>query len=165
MNSPAVPKDPRSFFKRILDLDGSPHSIAGGLAVGMFFGISPLWGLKTLLTLGVSTAFRFNPIAAVLSLSLHDLLTPFVPIVLRFQYDLGYWILSHPHHLPPKLHVTKIHPEQMLHWTTFVSDGLPLLVGSMVVAIPCTLATYFLSKPLLERRARNKTKEDSQKTS
>lgn len=150
------PKDNRSIWRKLMELEGSPHAIAGGLAVGMFFGISPLWGLKTLLTLGTSALLRVNPIAAVISLSAHDLLTPFVPVVLRMQYDIGYFLLSHPHHLPPKLEIGSFHPQSMMHWTTFVTDGVPLLVGAMVVAIPSTIATYFGAMFLLRLREKRK---------
>jgi hypothetical protein len=118
----ALPKEKPgilTLWRRIWEIEGSPHAVAGGLAVGMFFGISPLWGLKTLLTLGTATVFRLNPLAAFLSLTAHDLLTPFVPVTLRLQYDLGYFLLSHPHHLPPKLAMADFHPAELMHWTTF----------------------------------------------
>jgi uncharacterized protein (DUF2062 family) len=131
-------------WKRLMEIEGSPHAIAGGLAVGMFFGVTPLYGLKTLLTLGTSTVLRFNPIAAVISLTAHDLLTPFIPVTLRIQYDIGFFLMSHPHHLPPKIEMTSLHPEQLMHWTTFFHAGLPLLLGSLVVAIPSTITIYFV---------------------
>jgi uncharacterized protein (DUF2062 family) len=145
-----------TLWRRIWEIEGSPHAVAGGLAVGMFFGISPLWGLKTLLTLSTATVFRLNPLAAFLSLTAHDLLTPFVPVTLRLQYDLGYFLLSHPHHLPPKLAMADFHPAELMHWTTFFDAGLPLLVGATVVAIPSTVLTYFGALLLLKRRAERK---------
>lgn len=140
-------------WRRVWEIEASPQAIAGGLAVGMFFGISPLWGLKTLLTLGAATLFRLNPLAAFLSLTAHDLLTPFVPIILRLQYDLGYFLLSHPHHLPPRLEAADFHPSALLHWTTFFQAGLPLLVGATIVAIPAALLTYLAALGFLRRRA------------
>jgi uncharacterized protein len=133
----------KKMWKRLVEIEGSPHAIAGGLAVGMFFGVTPLWGLKTLMTLGTATVLRFNPIAAVISLTAHDLLSPFIPITLRIQYDIGFFLMSHPHHLPPKLEMAAMKPEAFLHWTTFLHAGLPLLVGSLVVAVPSTIAMYF----------------------
>jgi uncharacterized protein (DUF2062 family) len=112
--------------------------------------------LKTLLTLGTATVFRLNPLAAFLSLTAHDLLTPFVPVTLRLQYDLGYFLLSHPHHLPPKLAMADFHPAELMHWTTFFDAGLPLLVGATVVAIPSTVLTYLGALFLLKRRAERK---------
>lgn len=141
--------------RRLFDLDSTPHSIAVGFASGLFWGYTPFYGLKTLLTLGTSTALRGNPAAALIGVSLHDLFTPFLPFSLRFEYDLGYWLLSRPHHLPPRLELGGLHLESLLHWTTFVQTGLPLLVGSLVLAVPATLAGYFGVRWLVERhRAR-----------
>lgn len=142
----------QSSWKRLHELQATPHALAGGLAVGMFFGISPLWGIKTALTLGTATILRVNPLAAFISLTLHDFFTPFIPITLRLQYDIGYFLLSRPHHLPPSLHLAEVRPEEFLHWTTFFQEGLPLLVGSMVVAIPCTLITYIVARWYFTKR-------------
>lgn len=153
MTEPApVPAAKPSLWKRLQTLEGTPHAIAGGLAVGMFFGVSPLWGVKTILTLGTSAALRLNPIAAFISLSIHDLFAPFLPVTLRLQYDIGFWLMSHPHHLPPKLEMTAFHPQDLLHWTTYFQAGLPLLIGSMTAAIPLSILTYFVFRKLLEYR-------------
>jgi uncharacterized protein (DUF2062 family) len=148
-----------SNWRKLIALQDTPHSIAGGLAVGMFFGVSPLWGLKTLFTLGTSTVLRVNPLAAFISLTLHDFLTPFVPLTLRLQYDLGYFLLSHPHALPPNLHLTELTPEAFLKWTTLFEQGLPLLVGSMAVAVPSTIATYFIALWFFQKRQKGRPAE------
>lgn len=144
----------RGLWKKLFSLKDSPHAIAGGVAIGIFVGFTPLWGVKTLLSLGLAYAFRCNPIAAVIAVSLHDVLTPFAPIFMRWQYDLGFWILSHPHHMPPKLDVIKghIHPADMLKWTTFFHVGLPLLVGSLLFSAPGAAVAYLLFLRILRRR-------------
>ncbi len=144
----------RQLWKKLFSLKDSPHAIAGGIAIGVFIGFLPLWGVKTLLCLGLAYALRCNPIAAVIAVSLHDVLTPFAPVFMRWQYDLGYWLLSHPHHLPPKLEIlhTHIHPADMLKWTTFLDLGLPLLIGALVVAGPFAAVAYFLTLPVVRRR-------------
>ncbi len=145
----------QAFLRRLFDLEATPHSIALGFACGLFWGYTPFYGLKTLLTLATSTALRGSPAAALIGVSLHDLFTPFLPFSLRMEYDLGYWILSQPHHLPPKLAMADLHPEQLLHWTTFLQAGLPILIGSLVIGVPISLASYFGVRWLLERhRAR-----------
>lgn len=145
------------FLRRLWDLQASPHSIAIGFAVGLFWGYTPFYGLKTMLTLGSSTALRGNPAAALIGVSLHDLLTPFLPFSLRMEYDLGYWLMSHPHHLPPKLEMAGLHPEELLHWTTFLQTGLPILIGSLVIGAPISVGSYFLVKWLVEsHRARRR---------
>ena len=88
-----------------------------GVAVGVFFGFLPLVGLKTLLALGVTHLLRGNLLAAAIAVSLHDLLLPVAPLWLRWEYDLGYWLLSHPHDLPPHLRLHNLHPSDWLRWS------------------------------------------------
>lgn len=144
----------RELWKKLFSLKDSPHAIAGGVAIGVFVGFTPLWGVKTLLSLGLAYALRCNPIAAVIAVSLHDVLTPFAPVFMRWQYDLGFWLMSHPHHMPPKLEVlhTHIHPAEMLKWTTFFHVGLPLLLGSLLFSAPGSIIAYLLTLGVLKRR-------------
>jgi uncharacterized protein len=144
----------RGLWHKLFSLKDSPHALAGGIAIGVFIGFTPLWGIKTLLCLGLAYALRCNPIAAVIAVSLHDVLTPFAPVFMRWQYDLGYWILSHPHQFPPKLEVlhSHVHPAEMLKWTTFFHIGLPLLLGSLFFAVPGAAAAYALTLGFFRRR-------------
>ena len=103
-----------------MTLRDTPHAIAGGVAIGVFIGFTPLFGIKTLLSLAGAYLLRCNPIAAVIAVSLHDVVTPLWPVLLRIEYDIGYWLLSHPHHLPPKLEMHHVHVSEMLKWTTFL---------------------------------------------
>ncbi len=140
--------------RKLLELKDTPHSIAGGVAIGMFFGFTPLFGLKTLLSLGGAYALRCNPIAAVVTVCLHDIVTPLWPVLLRFEYDIGYWILSNPHTFPPKLETHHLHLAEMLKWTTFLHVGLPLLVGSLFVAVPAAALAYVITLAIAKRRNR-----------
>lgn len=144
----------KDLAKKLVSLKDSPHAIAGGVAIGGFIGFTPLWGVKTLLCLGLAYALRCNPIAAVIAVSLHDVLTPFAPVFMRWQYDLGYWILSHPHQFPPKLEMlhTHIHPMEMLKWTTFFQLGLPILLGSLLFSVPAAALFYFVMLGLMKAR-------------
>ena len=137
-----------------------------GVAVGMFFGFVPLVGLKTLLALGVARLFRGNLLAAAITVTLHDVLLPIAPILLRWEYDLGFWLLSHPHDLPPHL---QLHGERVaawLHWSTFLTIGRPLLVGSLIFALPAAFLAYYLMLRWAERREKKRILRTSeQKTS
>ncbi len=132
-----VPEGP---LKKLFSLKDSPHAIAGGVAIGVFVGFTPLLGVKTLLSLGLAYALRCNPIAAVIAVSLHDVLTPFAPIFMRWQYDLGFWLLSPPAPFSAEARVCcimkHIHPAEMLKWTTFfphwpaASGGIAAVFGA-----------------------------------
>jgi uncharacterized protein (DUF2062 family) len=117
-----------------------------------------LWGLKTLLALGVARLLRGNLVAAALTVTLHDLILPLWPLLLRWEYDLGYWLLSHPHELPPTLQLSHPHPAVWFRWSTFLTVGRPLLVGSLVMAAPVIAVTYFLMRVLTDRWKRKQRK-------
>ena len=119
---------------KLVTLRDTPHAIAGGVAIGVFVGFTPLFGIKTLLSLGGAYLLRCNPIAAVIAVSLHDIVTPLWPVLLRIEYDIGYWLLSHPHHFPPKMEMHHIHVSEMLKWTTFLPHRVS---ASARFALPC----------------------------
>ncbi|GAB4178039.1 MAG: hypothetical protein Fur0032_18450 [Terrimicrobiaceae bacterium] len=138
--------------RKLFEIKDRPHAVAGGAAIGIFMGFTPLFGLKTLLCLGASFVLRCNPIAAVVAVSLHDIVTPIWPFLLRIEYDLGYFILSRPHHIPPKLEHHHLHVGELLKWTTFLDLGLPLLVGSLFLAVPFAALTYGVVYFLITRK-------------
>lgn len=142
----------RGIVMKLFALKDTPHAIAGGVAIGMFVGFTPLFGIKTLLALGAAWVLRCNPIAAVVSVSLHDVVTPFWPFLLRLEYDIGFWILSHPHHLPPHMEMHHLRMAEMLKWTTFLHVGLPLLVGSLFLSAPAAVIAYFLTLGIVRAR-------------
>lgn len=143
-------------FRKLLSLKDTPHAVAGGLAIGVLIGFTPLFGIKTLLALGLAWLVRCNPIAAVIAVSLHDLLIPVAPFMLRLEYDIGYWLFSHPHHFPPRLeHLGEHLPiAKLLEWTTFFKLGLPVLVGSLIISVPLAIATYFCALAYMNARAK-----------
>jgi uncharacterized protein (DUF2062 family) len=142
----------RSLFRRLLELRDTPHAIAGGVAIGVFFGFTPLFGVKTLLSLVTAWLARCSKIAAVISVSLHDVVTPLWPFLLRLEYDIGFWLLSHPHHLPPKMTLHHVKFSELLQWTTFLHLGLPMLLGSLVIAVPAATLAYFVTFAFMKRR-------------
>ena len=146
----------RDKSRQLLQLKDTTHAIALGTAIGMFFGFVPLWGFKTLLALGISRLVRANLLATAIAATLHDVALPLMPLLLRWEYDIGYWLLSHPHELPPSLRLSHDSPSVWFHWSTFLTVGRPLLLGALVVAAPIAVATYYIMLVIVER-ARAKT--------
>ena len=143
----------REKFQKLLGVKDAPHAIAVGAAVGVFFGFIPLWGLKTLLALGLTRLLRGNLVTAAIAVTLHDVILPLTPLLLRWEYDVGYWLLNHPHELPPHLHLHPHHsPALWFHWSTFFTVGRPILLGSIIIAAPSALATYYIVRALALQR-------------
>ena len=102
---------------KLLAIRDTPEAIAGGVAIGIYIGFTPLFGLKTVLTILFAWLTRSNILAAVIASASHDVLLPLMPVIFRWEYDVGYWLLSQPHHLPPpliKTHLDLPRPAQMV---------------------------------------------------
>ncbi len=145
-----------SWYRRgrqsLFQIRDTPHAIAGGVAIGIFFGFTPLWGLKTLLAILVAWLFRFSKISAVLAVTFHDILLPLVPVILRWQYDVGFFIISHPHRLPPRLSPKHLHFDLMSLLTVKTLHLLwPILVGSVFLGIPVAIIMYFVFLEIVTR--------------
>jgi len=143
-------------FHELLDAKDAPHSVAGGTSIGVFFGFLPIVGLKTLSAMGISLMTRCSVVASVVGVSLHDLFLPIWPLILRWQFQVGFWILSHPHHFAPPLSKQDFHFSEILQLDNFVDIGLPLAVGGAVFATPISIITYglvlFIMRIRTERR-------------
>ena len=61
----------RKWFKehslKLLAIRDTPNAIAGGVAIGIFFGFTPLVGLKTLLSIFFAWLTRSNIVAAAIA--------------------------------------------------------------------------------------------------
>jgi len=143
---------------KLLAIRDTPQAIAGGVAIGVFFGFTPLWGLKTLLSIFFAWLTGSNIIATVLAGTLHDLVFPFMPLIWRWEYDLGYWVLSNPHGWPPRL--ARIHwgAHSWRDWThTFLFGvGKFWLAGSVIFGTPAALISFVLTKQIVTRHQRKK---------
>lgn len=139
--------------EKLLDLRDLPHALAGGVAIGMFIGFTPLFGLKTLLCIGAAYLLRCNPIAAVISVSLTDVVTPLWPVILEMEYNAGRAVLGLLHELPPAPPGMHFNIHEVMRWSTFLDIGPPMLVGSLFLSLPAALVSYWLALPVFRNRA------------
>lgn len=147
----------RSLVSKLLNLHDAPHSLAGGVAIGMFMGFTPLFGLKTLLCIGAAYVLRCNPIAAVIAVSLHDVVTPFWPVLLEIEYAIGSRVVGFFDGLPHPASVTVFHIHELMKWTTFFTIGLPMLIGSLFLSAPAAAISYAVMLPVFKRRERRRS--------
>src|SRR5438067_7554442 len=77
----------------LMTIADTPHSIALGSAIGIFFGFTPLYPLKTLLSIAVAWVCRCNKIAAAIAVTLHDVVIWAMPAIYIAEYHLGCWSL------------------------------------------------------------------------
>lgn len=134
---------------KLMTIKDTPHSIALGSAIGIFFGFTPLLSMKTLLSIGVAWLFKSNKIAAVLSVTLHDVILPLMPAIYLWEYKIGMLVLHG--RMPQRAGFRHVPLREYMQWTTFFTVGQPLLVGSLFLALPCAVVVYFLVRPLVSR--------------
>jgi uncharacterized protein (DUF2062 family) len=139
----------RAHHLTLMTLPDTPHSIALGSAIGMFFGFTPLFGMKTLLSILGAWLCKGNKIAAVLTVTLHDLLLPVVPAMFFWQYKMGMWVLHG--RMPQRPGFRHVPLRDYMEWTTFLTVGRPLLVGSLFLALPAAVVVYFGLRAVLIR--------------
>jgi uncharacterized protein (DUF2062 family) len=145
---------------KLLAIRDTPEAIAGGVAIGIFFSFTPLFGLKTLLSLFFAWLTRSNLIAAVVAVTLHDVAIPFMPVLYRWEYDLGYWLLSQPHEWPESFRHGHLGGHAWRSWTTFLSVGKPWLVGSVIFSTPLALLSFLVTRLLVTRHRRKHPVKD-----
>jgi uncharacterized protein (DUF2062 family) len=142
-------------YDKLKHIRDAPHAVAGGVAIGIFWGFTPLLGFKTLLSVLFAWISRCSKISAVIAVTFHDILTPIWPIILRWEYDLGFWIVKYPHHFPEKLSIEDARLSYWFHFRTL--DILwPMFVGSLVFAIPSALISYWIVKQSLAQFERKR---------
>ncbi len=136
-------------YLRFLRSDASPHRAAIGLAVGVFIGIFPTFGLGALLALGLAFLFRFSKVSAVVGSAIMNPITS--PFFWGLSFTLGSWLTG--------VEVGGL--AQMLDegriWTAAGDVVWTYLAGNTVLAVGLALVFYFLGykavEAYLKRRA------------
>ena len=133
----------------LVTMNDTPHSVALGSAIGIFFGFVPVYPLKTLFSIAVAWICRCNKIAAAIAVTLHDVLIFVMPAVYFAEYKMGCWAL----HRPPPAHRIRFHfaLHDYLHWDFFQRLFWPAFVGSLFLAIPSAIAIYCVMRLLISR--------------
>jgi uncharacterized protein (DUF2062 family) len=133
----------------LMAIADTPHSVALGSAIGIFFGFTPLWSMKTLLSIAVAWICRCNKIAAAIAVTLHDVLLFAMPAIYFAEYKAGCWILNRP--APHRVRFAHLGFHDYLNWQLFSRVVWPALVGSLFLALPSAVIVYFLMRMLVSR--------------
>lgn len=73
-------------YQRFIKLRGSPHALAGGMALGLFIGMSPFFGLHVISALALAALLKWSKITALIGVNVTNALT--APLI----YPLNYWV-------------------------------------------------------------------------
>src|SRR5215467_9108746 len=137
----------------LMTIADTPHSIAFGSAIGVFFGFTPLYPLKTLLSIVVAWIFRCNKIAAAIAVTLHDVVIWAMPALYVAEYHFGCWILGRA--AAQRVHFRQFRLHDYVHWHVFSRvvwpTFWPAFFGSLFIAVPSAVLIYFVMRLLISR--------------
>lgn len=147
----------RYLRQRLRRLRASPQRIARGLALGVFAGFFPLFGLQTILGLGLATLFRGHKLTTVLGTWVSNPFT-YVPIY-ALNYQVGRWLLNSQDDfvLDSVDSISELTAEG-------VQVAIPLFVGCTVMGLVCGTGAYFVGVRLIKRWRSRRRRRNYQKT-
>uniref|UniRef100_B8DKN0 DUF2062 domain-containing protein n=1 Tax=Nitratidesulfovibrio vulgaris (strain DSM 19637 / Miyazaki F) TaxID=883 RepID=B8DKN0_NITV9 len=122
---------------RLMRQSASAHSLAMGLAVGVFVGFLPIIPFQTVVSLALAFVLRGNPVGAAIGTFVSNPLN-----VIPF-YAMLYWVGG------LLWHTTVAFDPSHLDMTHMLELGLDfflvMCLGGVVLGIPAALATYVLT--------------------
>ncbi|HLF17750.1 MAG TPA: DUF2062 domain-containing protein [Candidatus Omnitrophota bacterium] len=135
----------KALILQLLKENNTPHEIALGTAIGVFIGITPLYGFHLLM--GVIAALLFSNIKKIaIFLGMNISVPPTIPFITWASYTIG------------RLFVGKDYPA--LSWDSFRSISFntifqffyPLLVGSLILGTGLAAFFYFVTLWFITKR-------------
>jgi len=138
----------KKFFVQFFTLNDSAHNIAGGIALGVFFGILPGEGVGT--TLVTASIFKLNRAAATMGILASNMWTTF--LTLPLAVFIGGALFGQT----KKSLYDHFYQTYQLGWKYFLSKviffdlALPLIIGYLIVSVAIALAFYLVIFVLLK---------------
>ena len=136
----------RFIIEDFLGSDDSAEKKAMSIALGVFIGLSPLWGFHTVIVIFLAVLFNLNKVIAFAFSNVS--IPPFIPLILYLSLKLGSWILNESF----VLSINEIDPSIEL-----VKYLKSYLVGSFVLSTTAAVFCGFLGYLFLTLNERKKS--------
>lgn len=127
----------RFIVEDIMGSNDSPRKKASSIALGVFIGLTPFWGLHTLIVLFMAIALNLNKTIAFIFSNIS--LPPFIPFILFAGFQMGNHILGQDQSY--KISEVIENFEVLKHLKTYIIGSLSLAV---IAATTLWLLSYFL---------------------
>ena len=151
MSTIALKQRTREMWQKLSHLDARPDQIAAGFSIGIVASFLPLNPSPIIVATGVALLLKRNVIAAVTGATTAILYVPLLPLIWLAEYRLGKLILPVQH--PLALDHARLWEVLQNGWDVYAA----MFIGSIIIATPVTLVTYWVVKCLAERWARQRT--------
>lgn len=137
----------RQKIKLILEIRDTPHRLSIAFATGVFIGMSPLFGIHTLLGLLVASVFRLNKLTTIVGVYITNPWT-IIPI-----YTFSTWVGA------KCLGVNKILPDvdwRNMTFSLLMKDFgyllMPFLLGTVIIGVLSAFISYIVLYHLVKKR-------------
>jgi uncharacterized protein (DUF2062 family) len=140
----------RAIWQKLSRLDATPRQIAAGFSIGIAAGLLPFNPSPIVVATGAAWLLKRNMIAAVAGGALAILYIPLLPLIWLAEYRVGTLLL--PVQGPLTLDRARLWNLLQTGWDVYAA----MFVGSVIIAIPVTLFSYFLVKRFAEKWARQR---------
>lgn len=131
----------RYYYLRLRNLKGNPHSIACGMAIGVFIGLTPTIPFHTIMIILATSLFRSSRVAGIIGATMVS--NPVtIPIHYYLAYRFGKWIISSEISLPHTYSIVDIAHTGWKLVLTMLSGGILLGVIPAVIVYFLTLYSF-----------------------
>ena len=139
------------FVKRVKKLDGNPHYIAMGMAIGIFVGITPTMPFHTVIAVALAFIFRGSKAAAALGVWFCNPIT--APFFYLGSYKTGMFIFGNSAPFDLKY-------ESVLELLKLGMDvTMAMIGGGVILGIVPGIAAYFITRKIMTTIRSRKTAE------
>lgn len=133
--------NPQDFVNRLKHLNGDPHDVALGMAMGVFIGVTPTIPLHMVLAVFLALVFRASKPAAIIGVWISNPVT--IPIFYIGSYKVGAFILGHSMPFDMKY-------DSIVELSKVGLDvTLAMLLGGVVIGVPPAIASYYITRRLM----------------
>ncbi len=130
------------FLLKVKSLEGDPHFIALGLAIGVFVGVTPTIPFHTILAVALAFLFRCSKAAAAIGVWFSNPVT--IPLFYFLSYRIGTFLFS--------ISPFDAHPRTVLELMKVGADiTTAMLIGGVILGILPGIAAYFTTRRLICR--------------
>jgi len=139
----------RELVRRVKKLEGNPHYIAMGMAIGVFVGITPTMPFHTVIAVALALILRGSIAAAAIGVWFGNQIS--APFFYLGSYKIGIFIFCHPAPFDVKY-------ESVLELIKLGTDvTIAMIVGGIILGILPGIAAYFITRNIITRIRSRKT--------
>lgn len=141
----------RQFIARFKQLNGDPHYVALGMAIGVFISVTPTIPFHTVIALSLAFILRGSKAAAAIGVWFSNPVT--IPFFYKGSYDVGVSILGNSAPFSTEY-------ESILELLKLGADvTIAMITGGIILGILPAIAAYFITRRIfIKLRLRKKSK-------